>query len=102
MALVKRASEIADEQVWELPNLPGYQEYIKSDVADVYNTGKIKGAGTITAGLFLEKFVDQTPWVHLDIAGTAWLDRPVGATGSHVKTLYHLAKRFSKAKEDDE
>lgn len=101
--LVKRASEIADEQIWELPNLPGYQDYIKSDVADVYNTGKIKGAGTITAGLFLEKFVDETPWVHLDIAGTAWIDRPIGslpkgATGSHVKTLYHLAKRFSKEK----
>lgn len=98
---VLRASTISDEQVWQLPNLEGYQEYIKSDVADVKNTNTIPGAGTITAGLFLEKFVEETPWVHLDIAGTAWLDRKIGAlpkggTGSHVKTLYQVAKLSSK------
>ncbi|NLV75985.1 MAG: leucyl aminopeptidase, partial [Tissierellia bacterium] len=56
-----------------------------------------RGAGTITAGLFLEEFVDNTPWVHLDIAGTAYLSDgqgylPKGATGVPVKTLYYLIK----------
>ncbi len=97
MAQVKRASEISDEPIWELPNHPGYREYIRSDVADVYNTSRVFGGGAITAGLFLETFVEDTPWVHLDIAGTAWLDRTIGylpkrGTGSHVKTLYNFVK----------
>ncbi|MDO5713813.1 MAG: leucyl aminopeptidase [Tissierellia bacterium] len=94
---VQRAANISDEPIWELPNFKGYKKYIKSEVADIYNTSKIMGAGTITAGLFLENFVEEIPWVHMDIAGTAWLDRqigslPKGGTGTHVKTLYHFVK----------
>lgn len=97
LAKLERGADISGEMIWELPNLKGYQKYIKSDVADVYNTSRIPGAGTITAGLFLEKFVEELPWVHMDIAGTAWLDRKIGAlpkggTGTHVKTLYHFIK----------
>lgn len=94
---VQRGANISEEPIWELPNFKGYKKYIESDVADIYNTSRIPGAGTITAGLFLENFVEDIPWVHMDIAGTAWLDRrigslPKGATGTHVKTLYHFIK----------
>jgi len=96
MKNVKESSELAGEPLWQLPSHPDYREQIKGSFADISNTGK-NGAGTITAGLFLEEFVDDTPWVHLDIAGTSYIDRangylPKGATGVHVKTLYYLVK----------
>lgn len=98
MANVKEASKLAGEPVWELPNNEEYKELIKGKFADLSNTGG-RGAGAITAGLFLEEFVDNTPWVHLDIAGTSYLGKergylPKGATGVPVKTLYYLAKEF--------
>ena len=93
---VNKASDKAGELVWELPNHPLYKELIKSKRADLSNTGK-NGGGTITAGLFLEEFVEEKDWVHLDIAGTAYFSStrgylPEGATGIPVKTLYYLAK----------
>lgn len=93
---IKEASDIAGEPIWQLPSNDEYRKLIKGNFADLKNTGG-KGAGTITAGLFLEEFVDSTSWVHLDIAGTAYIDKPSGylpkgATGVHVKTLYYLAK----------
>ncbi|MCF6461163.1 leucyl aminopeptidase [Clostridium sp. Cult3] len=98
MEQVKKASEISGEPVWELPHNDEYREYIKGKFADLKNSGG-RGAGTITAGLFLEEFVDNTPWVHLDIAGTSYLSDgqgylPKGATGVPVKTLYHLVKEI--------
>ncbi len=95
---VREASNLAGEPVWELPNNKEYKELIKGKFADLSNTGG-RGAGTITAGLFLEEFVDNTPWVHLDIAGTSYLEKeasylPKGATGVPVKTLYYLAKEY--------
>lgn len=95
---IKEASKLAGEPVWELPHNKEYKELIKGKFADLSNTGG-RGAGTITAGLFLEEFVDNTPWVHLDIAGTSYLEKeaaylPKGATGVPVKTLYYLAKEF--------
>ena len=96
MADIKKASEISGEPLWQLPTNEEYSELIKSDVADLKNVGG-GGAGTITAGLFLKEFVNETPWAHLDIAGTAFLDKargylPKGASGVHVKTLYNMAK----------
>ncbi len=96
MAEVKQASELAGEPIWELPNNEDYKEQYKSTFADLKNTAG-RGAGTITAGLFLGEFVNDVPWVHLDIAGTSYLDKglgylPKGATGVHVKTLYYLVK----------
>ncbi len=93
---IKEASELSGEPIWELPTNEEYGELIKSEVADLKNVGG-KGAGTITAGLFLKEFVNEKPWVHLDIAGTAYLDKemgylPKGATGVHVKTLYNMVK----------
>ncbi len=68
------AGESAGERLWELPLWDEYRELIKSDIADVKNTGG-RPAGSITAGWFLKEFVDGYPWAHLDIAGTAYTDR---------------------------
>ncbi len=94
---IKDAAELAGEPVWQLPSNDEYRDLIKGSFGDLKNTGG-RGAGTITAGLFLEEFVNKTPWVHLDIAGTAYFSAergylPKGATGVPVKTLYNLAKR---------
>ncbi len=96
MNKVKNACKTSGERVWLLPSCDEYRDLIKSDVADLSNIGK-KSPGCITAGLFLENFVKDIPWVHMDIAGTAWLSAPSGylpkgATGIHVKTLYNLVK----------
>lgn len=83
----------ADEMFCELPLVPDYKDQIKSSIADLQNIGKVRGeAGSIIGGLFLEEFVEDKPWVHLDIAGTAWNDGasaycPVGGTGSVVRTI---------------
>ncbi|QWQ38395.1 leucyl aminopeptidase [Gemella sp. zg-570] len=93
----KLAADKAGERVWQMPVDDSYRRLNKSKVADVKNTGGRYG-GMITAGLFIENFVyNNIPWIHLDIAGTAYLSKPekymvAGATGIHVKTLYNLVK----------
>lgn len=83
------------EQFWQLPAFKEYKEMNKSEVADLKNLGG-KYAGTITAGLFVGEFVENDiPWMHLDIAGTAWHEsvngiNVKGATGAPVRTLFHL------------
>ncbi len=80
------------DRVWELPMFEEYQEQIDSKIADIKNTGG-REAGTITAACFLSRFVDDIPWAHLDIAGTAWNMKgtdisPVGgATGAGVRLI---------------
>ena len=96
MKEVKEASELAGEPVWQLPSNDEYKEQIKGMFADLKNTGGRAG-GAITAGLFLGEFVNNTPWVHLDIAGKSYSGKdngylPKGATGVPVKTLYNLVK----------
>ena len=92
---IKKSSEASGEKVWELPLWPEYSKDIVGKYADIQNLGKA-GAGTITAGAFLKEFVDDTPWCHLDIAGTAWGPKEpsyqpkVGATGVAVRMIYHL------------
>lgn len=91
-----QASELAGEPVWQFPKNEEYSELIKGDIADLKNT-TVGGAGSLTAGLFLGEFVQDTPWVHLDIAGTSYMSKdrgylPKGASGVPVKTLYNLAK----------
>ncbi|OGN97581.1 MAG: leucyl aminopeptidase [Chloroflexi bacterium RBG_13_51_18] len=88
------AAKDAGEPAWQLPMFEEYREFIKSDVADIKNTGNRYG-GAITAAKFLEEFVDKTPWVHLDIAGTYDTDKDKGylvkgATGVPVRTLVNL------------
>ena len=92
---VRSAGETAGERVWPLPLWKDYHDQIKSHVADVKNTGG-RWAGALTAGAFLAKFVER-PWVHLDIAGTAYTDAnkpfcPKGATGVGVRLLLQLVK----------
>jgi leucyl aminopeptidase len=86
---VRRAGERAGERVWPLPLWDEYRELMKSDIADVKNAGG-RPAGSISAGWFLREFVDGFPWVHLDIAGTAYTDREdatrvKGPTGMGVR-----------------
>ncbi|MGG1556115.1 leucyl aminopeptidase [Paenibacillus ferrarius] len=83
----------AGEKLWQLPNYPEYRAMLKSDVADIKNaTSSDRWAGAITAGLFIGYFAEETPWIHLDTGGTAWLwsakgIEPKGATGVMVRTL---------------
>ena len=71
-AAIEEAGRETGELVWRLPLHPEYKELMKGTVADLSNLGKQRKAGTITAGSFLEEFVGETPWAHVDIAGTAW------------------------------
>ncbi|HEY7683979.1 MAG TPA: leucyl aminopeptidase [Gemmatimonadales bacterium] len=71
---LRRAGERAGERIWPLPMWEEYRDLIKSDIADVKNSGG-RPAGSITAGWFLREFVEGFPWAHLDIAGTAYSDR---------------------------
>jgi leucyl aminopeptidase len=89
------ASRAEGERMWPLPLEDDYKEYLKSAFADIANVGGRWG-GAVTAALFLKEFAEDTPWVHLDIAGTAWLDeaKPYlakGPTGLPVRTLVRLA-----------
>jgi leucyl aminopeptidase len=91
-----KASKVSGEKVWQLPAFDDYKKLIKSDIADLKNIGG-RNAGTITAGLFIGEFVEDKPWLHLDIAGTAWTDAAEdysikGGTGAGVRILYELAK----------
>lgn len=92
----RKAGELSGERGWPLPLFEDYFEQIKSDVADIKNTGS-KGAGTITGAAFLHHFVGETPWVHLDIAGTAWVEsnepyKPKGNVGMGVRLMTFLLK----------
>jgi leucyl aminopeptidase len=92
---VIKAAEAAGECVWQMPMLEEYKEGNKSDVADIKNSGGRYG-GAITAAQFLSEFAEDTPWVHLDVAGTSMSDKDKGylvkgATGVGVRTLVNLA-----------
>ena len=89
------SSEKTAEEVWQLPINDDYMDMIKSSVADMRNIGKGRAAGTITAAAFLANAVENTPWAHIDIAGTAWTQdattkksyNPKGATGFGVRLI---------------
>jgi leucyl aminopeptidase len=95
-AAVTEAGERSGELAWRLPLHPEFKELMKGKVADLSNLASKRKAGTITAASFLEEFVGETPWAHLDIAGTAW---DVGreytgseASGFGVRLLVELAR----------
>jgi leucyl aminopeptidase len=103
---VQAAGETSGDRCWQLPMWKVYGEQIKTSQADVRNTGG-RRAGAITAALFLQEFVGDVPWVHLDIAGTAYADgeqtyvapynpRP-GATGVGVRLLWHFCQAWKDA-----
>jgi leucyl aminopeptidase len=92
---VRRASDRAGDRSWPMPVFEDYKDQLKSEIADLTNTGG-RAAGAITAALFLKEFVGECPWTHIDIAGTAWAEeakpyQPKGATGVGVRTLAELA-----------
>ena len=100
---VLRAAERTGERMWQMPMPEEYKEQNKSEIANVKNTGNRYG-GAITAALFLTEFVDNTPWVHIDIAGTASSNKEggyiiKGATGVGVRTLVELALSEAKSQE---
>ncbi len=94
---VKRAADRVGEPAWQLPMFAEYQEHIKSQVADIKNVGDGRWGGAITAAKFLEEFVGDTPWVHIDIAGPSFLAKPkpwidAGGSGCFVHTLVELVR----------
>jgi leucyl aminopeptidase len=96
---VQAAAQAVGERAWPLPMFPLYGEMIKSDVADIKNTGGSRYGGAITAAKFLEEFVAGVPWVHLDIAGPAWAEREnatraSGGTGCFARTLIELVTQL--------
>jgi leucyl aminopeptidase len=98
-AQVSAAGERTGEIVWRLPLHPEYDELIKGVYGDLDNAPEARKAGTIVGAAFLANFVQDVPWVHLDIAGSAWdLGRayaPKGASGYGVRLLVELARAFS-------
>jgi leucyl aminopeptidase len=92
---VRKVAERAGDRAWPMPLYDDYREQLKSEIADMMNTGG-RPAGSITAAMFLKEFTDNVPWVHMDIAGTAWVDDakpflPKGPSGVAVRTLAELA-----------
>ena len=92
MTRLREAGERCAERVWQLPLFDEYSKQIKSDFADIKNTGGGRDAGSIIGGAFLKEFVGDTPWVHLDIAGMAWTREakpyvPKGSTGWGIRLL---------------
>ena len=92
-----RAADVTDEIFWRMPTFKHYRKQILGEKADLKNVDP-NGAGTIVAGMFLKEFVQDKPWIHLDIAGTSDTKSPIneyivkGGTGTPVRTLYYLAK----------
>jgi leucyl aminopeptidase len=95
------AAKSTGERYWQMPLYDDYATAMKSDIADLKNTGG-RPAGTLTAAAFLKSFVDATPWVHLDVAGTAYLDnesawQAKGPTGTPVRAFISLVETLAGA-----
>jgi leucyl aminopeptidase len=95
---IETSAAAVGEPVWRLPLGSEYDEMINCDIADMKNVGDGRGAGSITAAQFLQRFVNNLPWAHLDIAGVAWgrKDQPItpkGATAFGVRLLNDLVER---------
>jgi leucyl aminopeptidase len=99
---INDASKNTSEEVWELPLNQNYMDMIKSDVADMKNVGIGRAAGTITAAAFLRNAINDTPWIHFDIAGVAWTQtatkeksyNPKGATGFGVRLILDYLQKL--------
>ncbi len=96
---VRAAADTCGEEVWQLPMFDFYGEQIKSEVADIKNIGDGRWGGAITAAKFLEEFVEGKPWVHMDIAGPAFVEKSKswidgGGSGAFVRTLVEVARNW--------
>jgi leucyl aminopeptidase len=97
---VREDGEQAGERHWPMPLFNEYRELIKSEIADLKNSGG-RLAGSVTAAWFIREFAGDTPWAHLDIAGSAHSDKPrpyapSGPTGTGVGTFINLARRLAE------
>jgi leucyl aminopeptidase len=95
---LKESGNNTYERVWEMPIFEEYKEYIKGDIADLKNTGG-KSGSLVTSAYFLSEFAGDTPWVHLDIAGTAWVEKekpylPKGASGIGIRLILDFIKKI--------
>ena len=99
---INDSSKKTTEAVWELPLNQDYMDMVKSEVADIKNIGIGKVAGTITAAAFLRNAINNTPWLHVDIAGVAWTQtatkeksyNPKGATGFGVRLILDYLQKL--------
>jgi leucyl aminopeptidase len=92
--------KVSGEKFWRLPCTDDYKDQIKSQIADIMNTGKNRYGGATSAAMFLKEFVGDTPWVHLDIAGCAWNEEnkpwlPYGPTGIAVRSILEWVRSYS-------
>ncbi len=100
---LNNASKDTGEQYWRLPTFDEYAKLNESRAADIKNSSE-EGCATIAAGQFLSCFNEDLPWMHIDIAGTAWVStqkwefQNIGATGAGITTLYELCKSFASIK----
>ena len=93
------SAKAAGERMWQMPMDDEYREFIKGTVADIQNISSGKGAGATIGAMFIKEFTGDSPWIHLDIAGTAWNDdaKPwlaKGPTGVALRTLVHLVMSY--------
>jgi leucyl aminopeptidase len=93
------SAKVAGEKMWQLPMDDDYREFIKGTVADIQNISSGKGGGATIGAMFIKEFTGDSPWIHLDIAGTAWNDdaKPwlaKGPTGVALRTLVHLIMSY--------
>ncbi|HEX7157457.1 MAG TPA: leucyl aminopeptidase [Edaphobacter sp.] len=94
------AVKTSGEKFWRLPCTDDYKDQIKSQIADIMNTGGTRWGGAISAAMFLREFAEETPWVHLDIAGCAWNEEqkawlPKGPSGIAVRSIVEWVRRYS-------
>jgi leucyl aminopeptidase len=95
---MQKSADAVFERVWEMPLYKEYGEYLKSDIADIKNAAGRNGS-LVAAASFLSRFAGDVPWVHLDIAGTAWAEKekpytPKGASGIGVRLLSHFIREM--------
>jgi leucyl aminopeptidase len=95
------ALEVSGERFWRLPVEDDYRDQIKSNIADIMNTGGSRWGGAISAAMFLKEFVEDTPWIHLDIAGLAWTDEAKpwmakGPSGVAVRSITEWVRSYAK------
>jgi leucyl aminopeptidase len=94
------ALAVSGEKFWRLPCTDDYRDQIKSEIADIMNTGKNRYGGASNAAIFLKEFAGDTPWVHLDIAGTAWNEErkpwiAYGPSGIAVRSIVEWVRSYS-------
>jgi leucyl aminopeptidase len=93
------SAKAVGEKMWPMPIDDEYQEMIKSNIADIRNTGSGKGGGAITGAWFIKEFAEDTPWIHLDIAATCWVDEgkpwlAKGPTGVAIRSIVDFAMKL--------